>query len=110
MNGLCRPGAVDPIKIYEYISLGLPTVVTGMPHLAGHPGVLVAETEEQFASAIAQAAGKRLDKTTVAKFLGCNRWSNRVDTLLEALEESDTLSGVSLAIQETAAKAARAAA
>ena len=36
--------AVDPIKIYEYIALGLPTVVTGMPHLASYPGVFTAET------------------------------------------------------------------
>ncbi|MBN2578510.1 MAG: glycosyltransferase [Pirellulales bacterium] len=84
---LCR--AVDPIKIYEYISLGLPTVVTGMPHLAGYPGVRAVETAEEFAAAAVHVAHNRLDQATVAEFLRQNRWSNRVDTLLQTLDAED---------------------
>jgi len=57
--------AVDPIKIYEYISLGLPAVVTGMPHLASYPGVIAAQDDLEFEAAVEKAARQRLDAATV---------------------------------------------
>ena len=101
--------AVDPIKIYEYIALGLPTVVTGMPHLEGYPGVRCAEGTQAFEQAIVAAASGRLDATTIATFLADNRWVNRVDTLLELVESDEHVSAVSLAIAEPADRQERAA-
>lgn len=101
--------AVDPIKIYEYISLGLPTVVTGMPHLEGYPGVRCAEGAQAFEQAIVAAASERLDATTIATFLADNRWANRIDTLLELVESDEHVSAVSLAIAEPADRQERAA-
>jgi hypothetical protein len=90
--------AVDPIKIYEYIALQLPTVVTGMPHLASYPGVFTAEGQSQFEEAIAAAAAWPLDEETVREFLDQNRWSNRIDDLLALLDEHDSRTAVSLAL------------
>jgi glycosyltransferase involved in cell wall biosynthesis len=90
--------SVDPIKIYEYISLGLPTVLTGMPHLASYPGVIVADSDEEFEAAVQQAAGRRLDEATIKAFLDSNRWSNRIDDLLKILARPDQRSAVSLAL------------
>jgi hypothetical protein len=101
--------AVDPIKIYEYISLGLPTVVTGMPHLEEYPGVKCAEGTQAFEQAIIAAASGRLDATTTATFLADNRWLNRVDTLLELVESDEHVSAVSLAIAEPVDRQERAA-
>jgi hypothetical protein len=92
--------AVDPIKIYEYIALKLPTVVTGMPHLASYPGVFTAETIDQFEEAIEAAAAHSLEDSTVKEFLDRNRWTNRVDELLKLLDEKENQSPVSLALAE----------
>ncbi|WP_416827983.1 hypothetical protein [Ectobacillus polymachus] len=39
--------AVDPIKIYEYLYFGLPTVSTGIPHIGSYPCVYHCETYSQ---------------------------------------------------------------
>ena len=101
--------AVDPIKIYEYIALGLPTVVTGMPHLEGYPGVRCAEGTQAFEQAIVAAANGRLDASTIATFLADNRWVNRVDALLKLVESDEHVSAVSLAIAEPVDRQERAA-
>ena len=92
--------AVDPIKIYEYIALGLPTVVTGMPHLASYPGVYTAETGRQFAAAVAEAARHPLDEAEAREFLGRNRWANRIDELLKILDLRENRSAVCTALAD----------
>jgi hypothetical protein len=92
--------SVDPIKIYEYIALGLPTAVTGMPHLASYPGVQVAETADDFEAALAAASSQRLSAEAVATFLAENRWSNRVDRLLELLNLSSSQSPTTRALAD----------
>jgi hypothetical protein len=94
--------AVDPIKIYEYIALELPTVVTGMPHLASYPGVFTAESLSEFETAVEHAVENPLNDETVRRFLGDNRWSNRVDRLLALLDQAENRSAVSKAFSETA--------
>ena len=39
--------AVDPIKIYEYLYFGLPTIVKGISHLKDFPFTYVVENESQ---------------------------------------------------------------
>jgi glycosyltransferase involved in cell wall biosynthesis len=90
--------AVDPIKIYEYISLRLPTVVTGMPHLASYPGVFIANDGAEFEAAVEKAAKTKIDTTTVETFLSVNRWSNRINDLLTLLDEGEYWNATSLAL------------
>jgi glycosyltransferase involved in cell wall biosynthesis len=90
--------AVDPIKIYEYIALGLPTVVTGMPHLASYPGVFTAETAKEFEQALEAAAAHPLKEAEVTEFLDRNRWANRVDQLLKLLDQCENQSAASRAL------------
>ncbi len=40
--------AADPIKLYEYIYMGLPVVVTGISHIGFHDMVKVAKTMAEF--------------------------------------------------------------
>ncbi len=81
-----RPGrltqAVDPIKLYEYLALGLPSVVVDMPHLEGVPCVEVC-TREGFAAALSRALDVDLDREAVAEFVAASRWSVRTDALCE---------------------------
>ena len=44
--------AVDPIKIYEYLYFGLPTVSSGIPHIGDYPLVQHCENAEDFKKAI----------------------------------------------------------
>ncbi|MGD9645391.1 MAG: methyltransferase domain-containing protein [Pirellulales bacterium] len=81
--------AVDPIKIYEYISLGLPTVICGMPHLSSYPGAVCCEGVEAFVAAIEQISQQRLEAADVKAYLAGNRWSNRVDRLIELVERPE---------------------
>jgi glycosyltransferase involved in cell wall biosynthesis len=90
--------AVDPIKVYEYISLDLPVVASGMPHLASYPGVFAASNAAEFEAALEKAAKTKIDRSASVAFLNCNRWSNRIDSLLEILAEEKNWNAASLAL------------
>jgi glycosyltransferase involved in cell wall biosynthesis len=76
--------AVDPIKVYEYLALGLPVVAVGMPHLEGTPGVFVCGSAG-FEAALDAAVRTPFDERAVAAFLRESGWSARVDRLLERI-------------------------
>jgi glycosyltransferase involved in cell wall biosynthesis len=84
----CKPNALsrhtDPIKVYEYLALGLPVVATNIPHLRGYPGVRVAESADEFERLLARAAAEELDLPAVASFLEPCAWANRARALLQA--------------------------
>jgi hypothetical protein len=78
----------------------LPTVVTGMPHLASYPGVFTAENGRQFEEAVAAAALNPPTESDVKEFLDRNRWANRVEELLKLLDRPENRSPVSRALEE----------
>lgn len=86
-----RPGrltrAVDPIKLYEYLALGLPAVVVDMPHLAGVPAVEVC-TRDDFAAGIDRALAAEPDAPAMAAFVASSRWSARADAIVEGVARS----------------------
>lgn len=84
-----RPGrltqAVDPIKLYEYLALGLPAVVVDMPHLASVPAVYVCGRED-FADTVRRALESTLDREAVAAFVAASTWDARTTALLEVVD------------------------
>jgi glycosyltransferase involved in cell wall biosynthesis len=80
--------AVDPVKLYEYLALGLPVVAVGMPHLRDVPGVVVCGRDD-FDAAVVRAIETPLDRARVAAFVDASRWSRRVDALLEHVAAAD---------------------
>ncbi len=80
-----KPGtlavAIDPIKVYEYIYLGLPTICTGIPHLAALPGVAVVEGSEAFVAACRDKAATRPDYEAMERCLQDTTWEARFDAL-----------------------------
>ena len=90
--------AVDPIKVYEYLALRLPVVVTGISHLKHHPYVWVADSEEVFDQLIVKAASTELDDLRLESFLAQNTWAKRVDLLLDAANKYRRVSAVKHAV------------
>jgi glycosyltransferase involved in cell wall biosynthesis len=78
--------AVDPIKIYEYLALGLPAVSFRMPQVADYPSTFVVNTAEEFLSALDEALAQGIDRAAVEKFLENNTWEKRTDALLAAAQ------------------------
>lgn len=77
---------VDPLKIYEYLELGLVSVSTGMPHLAAYPNSFHAEDIDQLVSIIQDHTNGSLKKATPEElntFLSQARWSSRLRNILQ---------------------------
>lgn len=95
-----KPGplahAVDPIKIYEYLYMGLPVVVTGISHLASYPGTIVLEERSSaaFGAAIRAHAAKAKDKAAeqdLFEFLLGSTWEARFSLMLDHVETAPHL-------------------
>jgi glycosyltransferase involved in cell wall biosynthesis len=81
--------AVDPLKIYEYLHLGLPTVVTGISGIANYPLVQYAGDRERFVAAVDQITGRPDEQrlSEVAEFLKSCVWEERFGRLNRMLNE-----------------------
>ena len=82
-----KPGlladAVDPIKIYEYMALDLPTVSFRMPQIDPYPYTITVDNNEEFAFALDEFVRYRPKKGALKKWLSTNKWGDRVDDMLE---------------------------
>ena len=74
--------AVDPIKIYEYLALGLPTISFRMPQIDNYPYVETVETIEEFCIEIDKFLLMKIDQELILEWLENNNWKNRVDVFL----------------------------
>jgi glycosyltransferase involved in cell wall biosynthesis len=79
--------SADPIKVYEYLALGLPVVSGNLPQLASYPGVRVAASNDEFALLLERAAREGLDLAAVRAFLEQSSWQRRSVALLAAARE-----------------------
>jgi hypothetical protein len=81
----------DVVKVYEYLAMGLPVVVTGVKPPAGaEDHVLQARDGDEFRRLIRQAAamrGVRADERRA--YAQARTWGKRLDTLLEAIDRGD---------------------
>jgi glycosyltransferase involved in cell wall biosynthesis len=83
--------AADPVKVYEYLAMGLPVVVTGVkPPIGAEDHVLQARDGDEFRRLIRQAAamrGVRADERRA--YAQARTWGKRLDALLEAIDRGD---------------------
>ncbi|QFY07619.1 methyltransferase domain-containing protein [Nonomuraea phyllanthi] len=79
--------AVDPIKVYEYLHLGLPVLTTYFPQCADYPGVRVTESAAEFVAALPEVAGSDPDLGEIRSWLDRNTWECRVDAYSELAEQ-----------------------
>lgn len=79
-----KPGhisdAVSPIKVFEYLAMGVPVVSLYLPEVVGYPNVHVANSVEEFAELCSRPLPVALDED----FLMSNSWGARLDALLPA--------------------------
>ena len=74
---------VDPIKVYEYLAMGLPVVSFRMPQIHEYPYVYIAHNQEEFVERLEEALRVEMDPARIRDFLAVNRWQDRVDQLLQ---------------------------
>lgn len=83
--------ATDPVKFYEYVSLGKPVVTTPMPELASYGELLyVASTPPEFVAKLDQAVREN-DPDLAARRVALareNTWTARAETLREAIRDA----------------------
>ena len=82
--------AVDPVKVYEYLSQGKPVVATRLPEVCDHRDVIYLADREDFAEQLDRAlsedtAEKRLKRISYARE---NSWAGRVSSLNSAVEKA----------------------
>ena len=80
--------AVDPIKIYEYMALDLPTVSFRMPQIDKYPYSITVENNEEFCFALDESIRYRPKRGVLKKWLAKNKWGDRVDDLLILASQS----------------------
>ena len=88
MNDLTR--AVDPVKVYEYLSQGKPVIATPLAELQDHGDVLyLASTAAEFADQLDRALTEDCASLRNARiaFAQENSWSARVHSLDAAISE-----------------------
>jgi len=77
--------AVSPLKVFEYLAMGVPVVATRLVELTNLPHVHLADDAEGFVAAVGRAAEEPVDRAAIAAFTRANTWEARVDTLLAAV-------------------------
>lgn len=78
---------VDPIKIYEYLSFGLPVVSFRMPQIEGYPYTWTVGSVEEFCQALQDACVMELDPARISKFISDNTWEVRAEQLVSMMGE-----------------------
>jgi teichuronic acid biosynthesis glycosyltransferase TuaH len=86
INSITR--ATSPIKLYEYLACKLPVVTTALPEAKKYPGVLIAETAQEFTHHLGTALLMRCDERYRAhadEIARDNAWDARVEKILAGL-------------------------
>jgi len=84
-GGLAR--AVDPIKIYEYLYLGLPTFVTGIEHIQNYPMVFFTNRADALAAFDKFVASHAQNDERLDSFLKSTTWNARFAYLRSKMAE-----------------------
>jgi GT2 family glycosyltransferase/glycosyltransferase involved in cell wall biosynthesis len=86
LDGLTR--AVDPVKVYEYLSQGKPVVATRLPELAGlGRSVYIAGGADEFVAQTdaALAESDPALRQERVRFAAANTWTDRVHTIADGI-------------------------
>jgi glycosyltransferase involved in cell wall biosynthesis len=76
----------NPLKVYEYLAMGLPVVATYMDELVGLPYVFLSKTYEEFKENMKRTLEFVVDYDRLEEFVENNSWTARVRKLLEVVK------------------------
>jgi hypothetical protein len=79
--------AVDPIKIYEYLALGLPVVSFFMPQIKDYPNTSLANSVEEFVKELNSIVQSNKDYIDLDDWLVQNTWKDRVNQYRELMDK-----------------------
>ena len=96
--------SADPIKLYEYLALGLPVVTTGVAPPAGVDGLVArAEDKGSFIAEAIRAFGMPQEAERRKAFAAGCLWESRVDKLLDLVNRGSQRIGLQEALFEARA-------
>lgn len=81
----------SPVKMFEYMAMGLPIVTTPMPECMLYDSVFIARDAAEFAKQIQAAMDAKHDKkyqATLAKEARENTWDARVDDIAQIIDKN----------------------
>ena len=85
--------ATSPLKVYEFVAMGLPVVAPAIEPLAGIPGLTPCADRAGFVSALGATGRASLGedvRAAMRRFSAASSWGARVDRMLQAVDEART--------------------
>lgn len=79
----------SPLKVYEYLAMGIPVVAPSLEPLRDMPGVFTCNSREEFSRLAGSVSRYQLDAGTLTGFIQRNNWTARLDELLGYLNQKD---------------------
>lgn len=76
---------VNPLKVYEYLAMGLPVVSTNLPELSNIPNVFIGYDKQDFIEKIDLAMNNHTITEESKNWLNKNTWKSRISDLLEII-------------------------
>lgn len=83
--------STSPIKLFEYMALGLPTVTTNLPECRKYDSVLIAQDIDSFVAQVDRALTLKSDSgylATLQREAEQNSWSSKADALVSLLRNA----------------------
>jgi glycosyltransferase involved in cell wall biosynthesis len=80
-----------PIKVYEYLWLGLPVVSIDIPYLRNYPYVYTCNNINDFEKNIVLAKRQKFNRHLVDNFLQNYTWNHHFHTILSNIEQGDAI-------------------
>lgn len=77
--------AVDPIKIYEYLYMGLPVIVSGIEHLESYPMTNIVKNADEFKKTVEEVIAKSRE-INIDEFLENSTWEARFKKFTDEYE------------------------
>jgi len=80
--------SVNPIKVYEYLQLGLPVVASNMPEIKDYPYTLIRVGKEGFINGINEALEfkKAMDPIIINNFVNENTWEKKYSKIIKYVD------------------------
>ncbi len=85
--------ATSPLKVYEYVAMGLRVLAPPLEPLAGIPGVVPCADRQSYVEAIRASVGVALTadvRAQMAAYAAAHSWTQRVDSLLALVDAART--------------------
>jgi glycosyltransferase involved in cell wall biosynthesis len=82
--------STSPLKVYEYLAMGLPVVAPDLEPLKDLPGVYLAKNHADFLRLIDVSESVKENKTELKEFVKHNNWESRVRQLISILESDQS--------------------